>query len=183
MSSRERWTIYPLLFLAILMAARNDVLPTERSRFRTIECQELIVSNLNNEPLVKIGETSQEAGVVVVYAPVANHMSKSLDEADASDHGGASSPARSSRKVRTPVAELTGEADGGAMRLRSVSGIPTLYLGHQRSKRLSGLMATRSGDDWLTTVPVVASNYWGTQFDWNAVTGSREEIQETVSAQ
>jgi hypothetical protein len=63
MSSRERWTVYPLLFLAIGLAVRAAALPAER--FETlaagaveseqIVCREIVVTGTDGTVLVHIG--------------------------------------------------------------------------------------------------------------------------------
>jgi hypothetical protein len=63
MSSRERWTVYPLLFLAIGLAVRAAALPAER--FATLaadtvqadqlQCREIVVTGTDGTVLVHIG--------------------------------------------------------------------------------------------------------------------------------
>ena len=58
MSERERWIVYPLLFLALGAALRDKL--SEQTRTKRIECQELIVSSEDGAgqesvPLVRIG--------------------------------------------------------------------------------------------------------------------------------
>ncbi len=58
MTERERWVVYPLLFLALGAALRDKL--SEHTKTKTIECQELIVYGEGSEgrpsvPLVQIG--------------------------------------------------------------------------------------------------------------------------------
>jgi hypothetical protein len=63
MSSRERWTVYPLLFLAIGLAVRSAALPA--TRFETLAaqavdadqilCREIVVTGSDGTVLVHIG--------------------------------------------------------------------------------------------------------------------------------
>jgi hypothetical protein len=58
MTERERWIVYPLLFLALGAALRDKL--SEHTKTKSIECQELIVYGEENEgrpsvPLVQIG--------------------------------------------------------------------------------------------------------------------------------
>ena len=63
MSSRERWTVYPLLFLAIGLAVRAAALPAERLETLTagaveaeqIVCREIVVTGTDGTVLVHIG--------------------------------------------------------------------------------------------------------------------------------
>ena len=63
MNSRERWTVYPLLFLAIGLAVRAAALPAER--FDTLAvgvveadqlvCREIVITGTDGTVLVHIG--------------------------------------------------------------------------------------------------------------------------------
>lgn len=58
MTERERWIVYPLLFLALGAALRDKL--SEHTKTRTLECQELIVYGEGSAsqppvPLVQIG--------------------------------------------------------------------------------------------------------------------------------
>jgi len=66
MSSRERWTVYPLLFLAIGLALRAVALPPERLEIDTLEagrvfCGEIVVTN-DGTKLVHIGRVKGAGG-------------------------------------------------------------------------------------------------------------------------
>src|SRR4029079_13812896 len=45
MNDRERWIVYPLLFLALCVSFRNQFV--DRSFFKTIICQELVVGDID----------------------------------------------------------------------------------------------------------------------------------------
>src|SRR5262245_53767884 len=58
MTERERWIVYPLLFLALGAALRDKL--SEHTKTKTIECQELVVYGDESPghaptPLVRIG--------------------------------------------------------------------------------------------------------------------------------
>jgi hypothetical protein len=61
MSDRERWIVYPLLFLAIGMSLRDKTLPTKK-----IMTEKLIVVNDNDVPVVEIGPTAEGNGAIHV---------------------------------------------------------------------------------------------------------------------
>jgi|SRR3954469_4470363 hypothetical protein len=71
MTERERWIVYPLLFLALGVALRDKLV--ERTTTRTVRCEELIVeeeATANEQPRViaRIGRfdsTGRVAGVSV----------------------------------------------------------------------------------------------------------------------
>jgi hypothetical protein len=161
MSIRERWTVYPLLFLAILMAARNDLFPSERSRFRSIECQELVVTNVNRENLVYVGETTEQSGMIVLYGNVPSRLD---DEPQGPERADKEPRSSGPGIVRSPVVELGAESDGGILRLRSIAGIPTICVGHQSIKGLSGLIALEEEDRVLSREKSIRDSFWGTAF-------------------
>ncbi len=63
MNSRERWTVYPLLFLAIGLAVRAAALPPERVdalaaqvvEAEQLVCRELVVTGTDGTVLVHVG--------------------------------------------------------------------------------------------------------------------------------
>ncbi len=62
MSDRERWIVYPLLFLAIGMSLRDKTLPTTR-----VLTEKIVVLNDNDVPVVEIGPTKEGNGAINVY--------------------------------------------------------------------------------------------------------------------
>ena len=65
MNERERWIVYPLLFLALGAALRDKL--SEQTKTKRIECQELIVFgeegvNRTPVPLVQIGAMQRSSG-------------------------------------------------------------------------------------------------------------------------
>jgi hypothetical protein len=66
MTERERWVVYPLLFLALGAALRDKVV--DRTISKSIRCQELIVVDEEGfggdpVPLARIGRSSQSASL------------------------------------------------------------------------------------------------------------------------
>ena len=66
MSNRERWVVYPLLFFAILLAARDDIVPPNPVRHQTLVCNQIRVETPNGIPLVSIGR-SINRGIIRVH--------------------------------------------------------------------------------------------------------------------
>lgn len=70
MSNRERWTVYPLLFLAIGLAVRAGI--SSRESFATLRgdrldvdqvvCREVIVAGSDGVPIVHIGRVRDGGG-------------------------------------------------------------------------------------------------------------------------
>jgi len=57
MTSRERWTVYPLLFLALGLALRAAVLaePEQKLELARVVCRELLVTTADGTVLVHAG--------------------------------------------------------------------------------------------------------------------------------
>jgi hypothetical protein len=166
MTVRERWTVYPLLFLAIMIAARSELFPSQRSKFRAIDCQELRVTNVNGEPLVHIGESPDQSGVVVVYGPLPGRGSNGPIPVQAAK----GQPLKNQTKpasVRSPVAELRSDESGGTLRLWSTPDRPTLLVGHHAGEHLSGLMAEDQTDQLIDSQKQFRGQFWGTQITWD----------------
>jgi hypothetical protein len=67
MSSRERWTVYPLLFLAIGLAFRAVAVPPDRLDVRAVEtetltCGEIVVTSQDGVRVVHIGRVKGGGG-------------------------------------------------------------------------------------------------------------------------
>jgi hypothetical protein len=70
MTSRERWTVYPLLFLAIGLAIRAAAVPPERfeaAKVGSLEttrlvCREIVVESNDGTVLIHMGRVIGEGG-------------------------------------------------------------------------------------------------------------------------
>jgi hypothetical protein len=89
MTTRERWMVYPLLFLTLGITLRDKVLPPsprfmrpgvnalnvrcvhlecqELIRCVRLECQDLSVTDPNGETRVRVGITPNQAGQIEIY--------------------------------------------------------------------------------------------------------------------
>jgi hypothetical protein len=59
MTSRERWTVYPLLFLALGMQFRNKVVGIEA---KVVQCESLMIANQNGKPVARLHATALNRG-------------------------------------------------------------------------------------------------------------------------
>ena len=78
MTNRERWVVYPLLFLTLGIAMRDKVAPPSPRFMRPgvnalnvrcvhLECQDLTVAGPNGEKLIRMGVTPNQAGQMEIY--------------------------------------------------------------------------------------------------------------------
>jgi hypothetical protein len=58
MTSRERWTVYPLLFLALGMGLRNRQMDV--MHYKAIQCEELEVIDKQGNPVAVLGTTPKQ---------------------------------------------------------------------------------------------------------------------------
>jgi hypothetical protein len=62
MSSRERWTVYPLLFLTLGIALTDKI--TQQVRTRQVVCQSLLVTDPGGKPQVIVGQIGSLVGMM-----------------------------------------------------------------------------------------------------------------------
>jgi hypothetical protein len=67
MSNRERWIVYPLLFLALLSSIGDKLVPQESQRFAAVECGQLALVGPDGEKLIALRSDGQNAGELVMY--------------------------------------------------------------------------------------------------------------------
>ncbi len=78
MTNRERWIVYPLLFLTLGIGIRDKVAPPSPRFMRPgvnalnvrclhLECQDLTVTGPNGETRVRVGNTPNQAGQIEIY--------------------------------------------------------------------------------------------------------------------
>ncbi len=117
MSTRERWTIYPLLFLALGAALRSKVTATietghlDAVNVRSVQmsCEDLVIVDKDGKPRLRMA-TVQNAGRVEIYGAGGNI-----------------------------VAVIATEANGASVQLQTADGKPQVLL---RSGGAGGLVAT-----------------------------------------
>ncbi len=83
MSPRERWTVYPLLFLAIGLAVRSVAVPPERLQVEELEavrivCGEIVVSVDDETKLVHIGRMKGGGGGRVEISDREGHVAVAI---------------------------------------------------------------------------------------------------------
>jgi hypothetical protein len=85
MTTRERWIVYPLLFLSLGVGLRDKMLPPS-STFRRpgvnawkvrcvqLECQDFTVADSHGDKRIRMGATANEAGQMEIYGPDQKNM-------------------------------------------------------------------------------------------------------------
>lgn len=79
MSQRERWIVYPLLFLAVMIGAWDKIVPSGKTRFDEVVCRQLraqeiycsemqAVSLDGKKVLVRVGSTPEGSGQLHTFA-------------------------------------------------------------------------------------------------------------------
>ncbi len=67
MSERERWIVYPLLFLAVFLGWRNQMPRSGDLECQLIRCHGLLVTSPNGEPSVEISSTAAQSGELRLF--------------------------------------------------------------------------------------------------------------------
>lgn len=78
MTTRERWVVYPLLFLTLGITLRDKVAPpnprfmrpgmnAQQVRCVRLQCQDLSITGPNGENRVRVGITPNQAGQIEIY--------------------------------------------------------------------------------------------------------------------
>jgi hypothetical protein len=70
MSTRERWIVYPLIFLTLGIALRDKLLYRVRTDdlvAERVECRTLIVHGPNGRPAAVVGVDEAKSGVMTVF--------------------------------------------------------------------------------------------------------------------
>jgi hypothetical protein len=135
LTSRERWTIYPLLFLALGAALRDKLTATVDSRF--MSCEELEIVDRHGQLQMRLTSLEGDSGKILLYGPdgrlaLAAEAEKSLEP---NAHGG-------SLKVldggSPRVVVSSGPAGGTVTTIDNEKNL-TVTLGHEVEQ--SGVMA------------------------------------------
>jgi hypothetical protein len=86
MTDRERWTVYPLLLLSLAISVRDKMFPPRVLKIPEVQCQQLQVIGPGAKPLVALGASSQQAGIVELMAGDGRPKLVLAAAADGTDH-------------------------------------------------------------------------------------------------
>lgn len=139
MSTRERWIVYPLLFLTLGITMRDKVVPpdlkplsvdTDEIRCRTlradsVRCGDLTVVGKQDNRCVELGATTGGAGQIEVFGP----GGKLIFVAGASKQGGFGLCEVADAQGRTQT-QLSANAAGGQLSLVDPTRRIEVVLGH-----------------------------------------------------
>ena len=67
MTSRERWTIYPLLFLSLGMGLRSRM-PGGTVNAQSVQCENLTITGRDASPIIRLGSTAANQGQIAVLS-------------------------------------------------------------------------------------------------------------------
>lgn len=177
MSNRERWIVYPLLFFAVGLGLKNQVVVPNQAEFLTVRCQELVVESETGAARVVIRESHPGIPTITMSALIdAGETSKETEVAGTSaDDDGAGAQADPLLAVPHRVAELSANASGGVLRLFGPAAMPALWMGHDGTERWSGV----TGEGLPVTEQSEAA---GTRIPWAPLAGSTPPTTATEAA-
>jgi hypothetical protein len=142
MSTRERWIVYPLLFLALGTAIKPKVVPAER-----VICRNLEVVDDALEPRIRLSAAGSNDGEIRIL----NRAGKAvvLLESDAAAGAGSIKTLGSNGQVQTTMAASASGGDG-EIRINNRGGRPVVVLKADAATR-SGLIETLNDDGRVQT--------------------------------
>lgn len=135
MSTRERWIVYPLLLMALLLGVKDRIPPRSQIQCRNIECNELIVKSLDGQRRVRIGDHAGQSSLIVF----AQQQRPALILQTQPDGG--SGQVQVIDAEGSPSVVLGSTSDGGRVELYSGRDQPALWMGYDRHLQLAGLAA------------------------------------------
>jgi hypothetical protein len=140
MSNRERWIVYPLIFFAFLMGARDKFLPPEHVSCEDVVCNRLTVVGSEGKPAVRIRATEDDAGLITVSACRLDPDLPGTPPADID---------QPRRALGYEAIELSANRDGGFVRVIGTRVGTDLYVGHNRDAQVSGYVAVDEQGEFL----------------------------------
>ena len=176
MSDRERWIIYPLLFLAVTIGAYDKMIGAGKTKLDQVVCRELRaqeiyctelqgVSSNGNTTLVRLGTTADGSGEVLVY----NHKNPQPEVVLRAGNGGSLHTATlecermtAGDKGRSLVV-IGANAQGGFVNARSRDGVWGVAIGHMHNS-LSGMFGIVENERAITIETEEGVKFWGTLF-------------------
>lgn len=163
MSDRERWIVYPLLFFALLLGARDRVAPPNPLKCDALECRSLKVISADGREFVKLFPTSD--GALMRFYSRAEYDMENQGE-------------RISLKPTQleQALEIGADATGGYATLFGPDDAPAMKLGHHDAIKSSGLIASTNDGETLD----VDGETWGPLMKWPE---PEEEVQPDEQAE
>jgi hypothetical protein len=157
MSIRERWIVYPLLFLSLGISLRDQFLPSMRMRpglsaakLRCIEleCQDLTVTGPDGSQRIRLGVTSKQAGQIELYDR--HHRMLVVAGADPSGKSGSLETFAAEGK---PLVRLRATDHGGMVSTVNRDGKVDVCLGYESTGPGVYAVMPQTGRSLMLTLP------------------------------
>lgn len=158
MSDRERWIVYPLLFLGIGFGLKSQWPQPDDLECRSIRCKEVIVDSLDGTSRVRVGSTSTQSGEIRLYGATGQ-----LVLALGTDGTGTRGMVQTLDDQRNSRAVIGSDTAGGFVRLFGDPNIPSLFLGHDSRHKILGVLAMNEQGKPLVLSHKDRSVLWGLQ--------------------
>jgi hypothetical protein len=158
MSDRERWIVYPLLFLAIGFGLKSQWPRPDDLECRSVRCKNIVVDNLDGTPCIRLGSTQVQAGEIRLYG-AARQPVMTLG----ADRGGNQGIVETFDASRNQRVVMGSDATGGFVRLFGQPNVPSLFLGHDGRHEILGVLALNEQDKPLVLTHKDRSVVWGLQ--------------------
>jgi hypothetical protein len=143
MTSRERWTIYPLLFLSLGMGLRSRLTGMESAT--TVRCRQLVIVDEAGKPLILAGASRDGSAGEILIQTVGG-----VPQVDIGSNGAAGN-VRTFGPDGKPLTLLRGSPRGGHIALLRGDQQVVFSLGHDDED--SGLFALDVPSGQVSAVP------------------------------
>jgi hypothetical protein len=161
MSDRERWIVYPLLFFALALHLKGAVNRPSNLECRSIRCNELVIEALNGTPRARMGSSRWDSGEVRLYG-AGGKPSLVLS----TDRLGQRGTLHTLDGTQQPQTVIGSDSGGGYLKILGKPGVPTLYLGHDGDRQISGLLALNEQNQPMALSVEDTAILWGMPFRW-----------------
>jgi hypothetical protein len=139
MSNRERWVVYPLLFLAISLSIKTQLSQARLVDTDIVQCRRLIVSSSEKQPRVELIGGEHSGVLALMDERGVDRVLLRLEESTGEGHLDFGGPDRTTR------ATLRGTPRGGLLSLIDSGGQLEIMAGYPEEAGEGGIVARRHG--------------------------------------
>lgn len=162
MSERERWIVYPLLFLAVFLGWRNQMPRSGDLDCQSIRCQRLLVTSPDGERSVEIASSAAQSGELRLFG--ADGRVALILRTDRTGNRGMLETRGSDRTAQTLIGS---NSHGGFLKLFGNQDVPSLFLGHEGRLEVSGLLALSKKNRPFYVAHENGHYLWGLPLPWS----------------
>ncbi|MCA9189333.1 MAG: hypothetical protein R3E01_34680 [Pirellulaceae bacterium] len=162
MTQRERWIVYPLLFMSLAFGLRGDLFPRQNAKFEVLTCQGLRVVDNRGKALVEVGIAGGQGGSLRILNKIGSPVV--VLEPDFYDQHGVVTIADAASNT---LAKLGAHANFPQLEFVETKDAPRLVVGADAQRHVSGLMTVDDEHQILGLADEhEPPDAWGTLLPW-----------------